>query len=173
MRVLSLQSGETPSGQQRVAVLVNVKILSTVSFLLLGLVRVTGTATRMVIVKKPSPADTRDTSVQEMLAPVVREQLITSPTAKGPVVKSVEVEIEVSLDTSCNWKQLSYTLSTTMHSILVGGGQPSGGQVPGDIWETFALVMVKSSFFLLYQVSFFLFILLVRTFICSWWTIWF
>jgi recombinational DNA repair ATPase RecF len=70
-RVLSLQSGETPSGQHRVTVLVKLNTLSTVSVGSLGLVRVMGTETKMVMVKNPPPAETRETSVQVILLPGV------------------------------------------------------------------------------------------------------
>lgn len=61
---LSEQSGDTPGGQQSVAVLVKVKVRSTVSVGSFGLVRVTGTEIRTVTVKNPPPASTREISEQ-------------------------------------------------------------------------------------------------------------
>jgi hypothetical protein len=64
MSVLLEQSGSTPDGQYRVAVLVKLNIRLTVSSESLGLVKVIGTDTKKVMVTNPSSAGTLDITVQ-------------------------------------------------------------------------------------------------------------
>jgi hypothetical protein len=92
-RVLSEQSTSTPSGQHRVAVLVKVKMRSTVSSAALGLVRVTGTLTAIVMVKNPSPTGVLLTSTHVISAPGVNEQATGVPTVNVPVGHSLPIPV--------------------------------------------------------------------------------